>query len=260
MRAVTKEPVMTRNTHSTDPNTVNRQGANALIAATITFLQTNNISKQLILDSVREHYGSPKSKPSIRQYRRLARAYEEMGIVMSTWFSSARFLDKECQPQPLAVGSGPQSIHSLVRASKVSISTPIAIELMRRSPSIGMDANGNLVALRREFVLPDFAVPRAALVIERYLDTLHRNSSRNNKRCVLLLERNCHVPEVRMTAIAPVLRDIKKRGSAYIDSVNGDIESLRHKGARGKGSGEMSVHIFAWTRLSRHRKVKHPSK
>jgi len=131
---------------------------------------------------------------------------------------------------------------------------------MRRSPSIGVDAIGSFLALRREFVLPDFTVPRAALVIERYLDTLHRNSAPNNKKAVLLLERNCHVPEVNMTAIAPILRDIKKRGSAYIDSVNGDIEGLRQKGLRGKESGEMSVHIFAWTRLSKPRKTRTSAK
>jgi hypothetical protein len=251
---------MTRNLNSTDSNIVNRQGANALIAATIAFLQTNKISKQLILDSVREHYGSQKPKPSIRQYRRLARAYEDMGVVITTWFSSPKFLDKECQPLPLTVGPGPRSVQSLVRESRVSISATNAIELMRRSPSIGIDANGNLLALRHAFVLPDFAVPRAALVIGRYLDTLHRNSSRSNKKCVLLLEKNCHVPKVNMAAIAPILRDIKKRGTAYIESVNGDIESLRQKGARRKRSGEMSVHIFAWTRLSRQRKKRLPSK
>jgi hypothetical protein len=183
-----------------------------------------------------------------------------MGVVMSTWFSSPRFMNKECQPLPLTVASGPQSVLNLVRVSRVSISATNAVELMRRSPSIGIDAIGNLIALRREFVLPDFAVPRAALVIERYLDTLHRNSSQGSKKTVLLLERNCHVPEVNMAAIAPILRDIKKRGSAYIDSVNGDIEGLRRKGARRKGSGEMSVHIFAWTRLSRPRKSRPAAK
>jgi len=251
---------MTRNSDNPFEDIVNRQGANALIAATIAFLRTNNISKELIHSSIREHYGPRKPKPSTRQYRRLARAYEEMGIVMSTWFSSPKFLDKECHPVPLSVGSGPHSVLHLVRASRVSISATIAIDLMRRSPSIGVDAIGSFLALRREFVLPDFTVPRAALVIERYLDTLHRNSAPNNKKAVLLLERNCHVPEVNMTAIAPILRDIKKRGSAYIDSVNGDIEGLRQKGLRGKESGEMSVHIFAWTRLSKPRKTRTSAK
>ena len=115
---------------------------------------------------------------------------------------------------------------------------------------------GNFVAQRREFVLPGFAVLRAALMIERYLDTLQRNSASDKKETVLLLERNCHVPEVNLKTIAPILRDIKRRGSVYIDSVDGDIEGLRRKRSRHKGSGEMSVHLFAWTRPARPAKVK----
>jgi len=231
------------------------QGANALIAATIGFLDANNISKQLIINSVRQYYG-PRKVDSVRQYRRLARAYEDMGIVMSTWFSASHFLDRECHPIPLANRPGPRSVYSLVRAARVSISPAFAIELMRKSPCIGINAQGNFVAQRREFVLPDIAVLRAALMIERYLDTLHRNTAPNKKKTVLLLERNCHVPEVNLKTISPILRDIKKRGSAYIESVNGDIEGLRRKRSRHKGSGEMSVHLFAWTRLARPTKNK----
>jgi hypothetical protein len=246
---------MTKNSDSPYKNIVNRQGASALIAATIGFLNANNISKQLILDSVRQYF-EPRKLVGTRQYRKIARAYEEMGIVMSAWFSSPRFLDREWRPLPLTVRPGPRSVHALVRTARVSISSTVAIELMRRSPSIGIDAFGNFQAQRREFVLPNFAVPRAALVIERYLDTLHKNSSLNKKKSVLLLERNCHVPEVNLKTIAPILRDIKRRGSAYIDSVNGDIEELRRTRSRRRGSGELSVHIFAWTRLSKPRKTK----
>jgi hypothetical protein len=231
------------------------QGANALIAATIGFLDANNIPKRLIVSSVRQYYG-PRKLSSVRQYRRLARAYEDMGIVMSTWFSASNFLDRECRPIPLANRPGPRSVYSLVRAARVSISPAFAIELMRKSPCVGINAQGNFVAQRREFVLPDIAVLRAALMIERYLDTLHRNTAPNKKKTVLLLERNCHVPEVNLKTISPILRDIKKRGSAYIESVNGDIEGLRRKRSRHKGSGEMSVHIFAWTRLARPTKNK----
>jgi hypothetical protein len=244
---------MTRLSDSPYLDVVKQQSANALMSATIAFLRSNNISKQLILDSIRDELGEQKTKGNIRQYRRLARAYEDMGIVMSTWFSSPKFLDKDCKPLPLSVGPGPRSVLGLVRASRVSISATIAIEFMRSSSSIRDDGAGKLVAMRREFVLPHFAVPRAALVIERYLDTLHRNSARKKKQAVLLLERNCHVPEVNLMTVAPILRDIKKRGSAYINSVNGDIEELRRKRSRNKGSGELSVHIFAWTRLSRPR-------
>ena len=109
---------------------------------------------------------------------------------------------------------------------------------------------------RANSLQPDFAVLRAALMIERYLDTLHRNTAPNAPKTVLLLEINCHVPEVNLKTISPVLRDIKKRGRAYIESVNGDIEGLRRKRSRHKGSGEMSVHIFAWTRLAKSAKNK----
>lgn len=242
---------MNKNSEPPYRDIVNRQGARALIAATIEFLDANKIPRQWIVDSICAHYAPTKGATDIRQYRKLARAYENMGLVMSTWFSAPRFLDKEYRPVPLTVGRGPRSVSALVRAARVPISATIALELMRRSPSIGVDTVGNLVAQRREFVLPNFAVPRAALVIERYLDTLRKNSASNKKTSVLLLERNCHVPQVNLNTIAPILRDIKKRGSAYIDSVNGDLEGLRRKQSRRKGSGEMSVHIFAWTRLGK---------
>lgn len=245
-----------KNSDSPISEIVKRQGANALIAATVGFLDANNISKQRILNSVRRYYGPSKAADGVRRYRRLARAYEDMGIVMSTWYSASNFLDRECHPIPLGSRPGPKSVFSLVRAARVSIPPAFAIELMRRSPCVRVNALGNFVAQRREFVLPDFAVLRAALMIERYLDTMHRNSAPNKKRSVLLLERNCHVPEVNLKTIAPILRDIKKRGSAYIESVNGDIEGLRRKRSRYKGSGEMSVHIFAWTRLARPAKSK----
>jgi hypothetical protein len=245
---------MTRNGNSSLADVVVRQGANALLAATLAFLRTNNISEQSILRAVRQNCSSRNPSAGAREYRRLARAYEDMGIVMWAWFSHPRFLDKECRPVPLSSGSGPRSISSLLRTARVSVTRATAIDLMRRSASIRIDDEGKLHAVRREFVLRNFAVPRAALVIERFLDTLHRNSSSNKREPILLLERHCHVPEVNLNTIAPVLRDIKKRGSAYIDAVNGDIECLRLKRPKHKGSGEMSVHIFAWTRSSGTRK------
>ena len=247
---------MTRQSESSFTDLLNRQGANALIQAAIGFLRANDVPKECIRRSMRDYFNPGKSKAEIRLYRKLARAYEEMGIVMSTWFTAPKFLDHEYQPVPLSTDPGPRSINALVRASRVSLSPDMAIELMRRSPSISVNSQGCLVALRREFVLQGFAVPRAAIVIERYLETLHRNYALGRKNSVLLLERHCHVPEVNLKTIAPVLRDIKKRGSAYIDSVNGDIEELRTRRSRRKGSGEMSVHIFAWTRLARPSRYK----
>src|SRR5580704_11849064 len=129
---------------------VKRQGANALIAATIGFLDANNVPKRLIVNSVRQYYGPRKVADSVRQFRRLARAYEDMGLVMSTWFSAPNFLDIDCRPIPLTVRPGPRSVYSLVRAARVSISPAFAIELMRHSPCVRINTLGNFVAQRRE--------------------------------------------------------------------------------------------------------------
>ena len=205
------------------------------------------------MESLRRHHTSQNSHGSVREYRRLVRAYEDMGMVMSTWFSLPKFLDREGRPLRLSATRGSQSIRSLVRSSRVKISATLAIELMRRSQSVRIDSHGNFVALKRVFVLPDFEVPRAALVIERYLDTLRRNSSAQKNGTTLLLERNCYVPEIDLRRITPMLRDIKGRGTAFMDSVDGDIEAHRIRRSRQAGVGELGVLIFAWTRPSKRR-------
>ncbi|MDT7555491.1 MAG: hypothetical protein QOI16_4565 [Pseudonocardiales bacterium] len=241
--------------NSTGQEALNHQGASALLMATVGFLKSHRISKATILGLVKESYNQPAST-SVRGYRRLVRAYEQMGIVMSTWFSNPKFLDKDSRPLPITAGRGPRSIQSLLRASRVSLNSKDAEALMRRSPSTTCNSAGEIVAQRREFMLPEFEIPRAAMVVERYLDTLRRNSVPQTRKTVVLLERNCHVPEVNMRTIAPILRDIKGRGSAFINSVNGDIEGKRLRITKDKIVGEMSVHIFAWTRPSKRRKPK----
>ena len=247
---------MTKNPRPSFSELAKQQGAMALLTATFAFLRENDISNKFIVESTRQPRASRKLDTSVREYRRLVRAYEDMGMVMSTWFSLPRFLDAESRPLPLAVSRGPQSVPSLVRLSRVKISAALAVELMRRSPSVRIDARGNFVALKRVFVLPDFEVPRAALVIERYLDTLRRNFSVQRTDTTLLLERNCHVPEIDLRKINPILRDIKGRGTAFMDSVDGDIEAHRIRRSRRKGVGELGVLIFAWTRPSKSRRSK----
>jgi hypothetical protein len=239
---------MTKNLRPSFSEVAIQQGATALLAATFAFLRRNAISKKLIVENVRRHHDRRKSHGGVRQYRRLVRAYEDMGMVMSTWFSLPRFLDRESRPLPLTAIRGPQSIPNLVRSARVKISAAVAVELLRRSPSVRIDARGNFVAVKRVFVLPDFEIPRAALVIERYLDTLRKNSSAQRSGTTLLLERNCHVPEIDVRRISPILRDIKGRGTAFMDSVDGDIEAHRIRRFRRKGVGELGVLVFAWTR------------
>jgi len=73
----------------------------ALLAATIDFLLGNDISQKLIVESIRQHHPRRKLNSNVRQYRRMVRAYEDMGIVMSTWFSLPKFLDADSRPLPL---------------------------------------------------------------------------------------------------------------------------------------------------------------
>jgi hypothetical protein len=247
---------MTKRSSHPTPKSIYQQGAHALLAAICGFLQSNNISKDFISKSIQQHSVPKKSIGDARRYRELLRAYEEMGTVMSTWFSSPEFLDGEGRPVPLTRGRGLRSIASLIRLSHAKISAPVAVELMRRSPSVMFRTDGTFLALKRVFVLPEFEVPRAALVIERYLDTLKKNSSAQGTGTTLLLERNCHVPVIDLQRIAPILRDIKGRGTAFMDSVDGDIEAHRIHGSKRKGVGELGVLVFAWTGPSKIRTSK----
>lgn len=247
---------MTKTLHPPIPELVKQQGAAALLTATFSFLLRNNISMKMIMETARRHQSTRKSRERDRHYRRLIRAYEDMGTIMAAWFSLPRFLDRESRPLPLTAHRGPKSIPSLIRSSRVDVPATLAIQLLRLSPSVAIDAQGNFVALKRVFVLPDFDVPRAALVIERYLDTLRRNSSVHRHSKAPLLERYCHVPEVDLKRIAPILRDIRSRGTAFLDSVDGDIEALRVRSSRSKGVGELGVFVFAWTQPSRTRRSK----
>jgi hypothetical protein len=119
---------------------------------------------------------------------------------------------------------------------------------MRQSPSIKFNSDGTLTALKRVFVLPNLDVPRAAFVIERYFSTLQQNAAGRKTGSTLLLERSCHASEVDLATIAPILRDIESRGTAFMDSIDGDIENRRVSRSKRKPVGELGVQVFAWTR------------
>ncbi|MGO9988687.1 MAG: hypothetical protein ACLPSY_07925 [Steroidobacteraceae bacterium] len=239
---------MTNDTYTAQFKLANQQGARALLIATFDFLNTNNISVKEILKYAREHRIGQKANGKFGTYKKMLRAYEDMGVLMSTWFSQPRFLDKSGSPLSLTVAPGPHSIANLIRFSRVRVATPLALDLMRRSPSVKFNADGTLLALRRVFVLPEFEVPRAALVIERYLDTLRRNASGRKKETTLLLERSCHASEVDLRKIALILRDIKGRGTAFMDSVDGEIEACRRQRSKRHSVGKLGVLVFAWSR------------
>jgi hypothetical protein len=241
---------MTRNSLPSLSELAVQQAATALVKATFKFLRRNGISQTTIMKSAQL---TQRPRGGVLQYRKLVRAYEDMGMVMSAWYTLPKFLDSEGRPLPLKEGRGLLSIVNLIQLSRVKIPVSLAVELLRRSPSVRQDPDGNFVPVRRVFVLPDFEVPRAALVIERYLDTLRKNFSSQKKGTSLLLERNCHVPEIDVREISPILRDIRERGTAFMDSVDGDIEAHRIRRSRRKVAGELGVLIFAWTRPTTRR-------
>ncbi|HEY3656737.1 MAG TPA: hypothetical protein VGL34_17345 [Steroidobacteraceae bacterium] len=238
---------MTRTAKSTMLFDLNQQGAIALLAATFEFLRRNNISGKSIVEFTRNYHVSNQRRRSLRLYRKLVRTYDDMGVIMATWFSNPKFLNAAGYPLPLSQGTGSHSIAQLIRVSGARIERSVAMELMRQSPSIKFSSDGTLSALRRVFVFPKFEVPRAAFVVERYLDTLQQNASARKKGTTLLLERSCHVPEVDLATIAPILRDIDSRGTAFMDSIDGDIEGRRLRQSKRKRVGEVGVIVFAWT-------------
>jgi hypothetical protein len=202
---------------------------------------------QSFLRYARQHCVRHK-REDLRSYRKLMRTYEDMGVLMTIWFSQPKFLDKSGSPLPLTIAAGPHSVANLVRASRVRISLTLVLELMQKSPSIRLNGDGTLSALRRVFVLSKIEVPRAAFVVDRYLGTLRRNSSRQKGETALLVERSCHVSGVDLKSISPILRDIEGRGAAFMDSIDGEIESCRLQRTKRKGVGKLGVLIFAWTR------------
>ena len=97
----------------------NHQGASALLTATLAFLLRNNIPKKLLMECARSQLGGQRMGKRVSRYRKLVDAYEDMGMIMSTWFSLPRFLDHESRPMPLTITRGPRSVASLVRYSCV---------------------------------------------------------------------------------------------------------------------------------------------
>ena len=204
------------------------------------FLRSNGIPEKII-----KARRDPHLQKNIRRYRRFMRAWEYVGVLLGTWYSNPKFLDRLGNPIALP----PRSITRLIRAWHVDLSVRDALQLMRCSPSIKTESDGDLVPLRKVFVLPDSEVPRAAHVVERYLDTLYRNASLR-KYNATLLERSCRASGIDLTGSAPVLRDIKERGGVFMDAVDGEIEASRSRRfKRGRAdSGELGVVVFAWVR------------
>src|SRR5260370_36030865 len=225
---------------------LNQQGANALLAATFEFLRRNNISRKFILDFARKYLMQNQLGRNARIYKELELAQENMGRIMGTWFSHPKFLDASGRPRPLTAGKGTNSIAHLVRVSGAQIQGAVAIQFMRQSPCIRFTSDGHLIALKRVFVLPKLVVPRAAFVVERYLETVLQIASDRKKDAPLLMERSCHVSEVDLAKAIPMLRNLERRGTAFLDAIDGDLEGRRLRRSKRKSVGERGIDVFVW--------------
>jgi hypothetical protein len=226
------------------------------MGATFGFLLQNNIELKAIADFARTYGAQEKPCSPPRLYQDMVRMYDDMGVMMATWFSDSRFLDPSGRPLPLRVGTGSGSLTHLLKVSGAKVKAKVAIELMRLSPSIKFENDGSLIALRRVFVLPKFEVARAAFVVERYLKTLLDNVSRRKEEIPLLLERSCYVTKVDQVRLARTLRAIDESGTAFMDFIDGEIESLRVKQSNRRSTDELGVLVFAWTKSEASKNVK----
>jgi hypothetical protein len=227
---------------------LNQQAANALLASIFEFLRRNQIDVRSIIEFTRKYNTPHHGNRSLRLYRKLEAIYDDMGAIMATWYSDPKFLDVSGRPRPLCTGKRANSITQLVKASGARMKPAVAVELLKQSPSISITDNGMVVPSRRLFVLPKVAIPRAAFIVRRYLETLQKNILTKAGHGRLLLERSCYVSEANLTLINPTLRDIDGRATAFMDSVDGEIEGLRLRKTKGKPVGELGVFVFAWTK------------
>jgi len=227
--------------------TIDPEAVDVLLSATLDFLKSSGISDAIIAQVMRDRRDSAKRKRAARKFWSVVGAYEEMGIIMSTWFTEPQFLNDAGQPLALDTGSGRKSLSALVRASNVRISPSAALRLLRQSTSATVTSRGRVLAVKRAFILPQFEIPRATLIIQRFLETLRRNSAAQWDEHPLLLERCCYVTGVNARSVAPIMRDIRGRGAAFMDSVDGEIEAHRLRKSSRAAIGEMGVVTFAWT-------------
>jgi hypothetical protein len=234
------------------------EAAEILFGAVVSFLRKNGLDSKLVLGAAKraQQYAiKSKRRNSVRQFRSVLRVYEEMGGIVATWYSHPRFLDRAGNPKPLSVGCGPYTIQNLIRSSKADVPHSVVIDLMQMSPTITINDRGELLAISRFFSLPGFELLRAGLVIERFLETLYRNSKVRDERSKLIFERSCYANSIGMRKVARLLRDIKQRGSAFMDSVDGQIELNRSRTSRRSDLSELGVFMFAWMRSPPKKRV-----
>jgi len=234
------------------PPEATRQAAECLLIAVHKFLQRNRAIGSGPDLALAPNVTDRRSKRSAHQFRRAARAYEAMGMIIATWYTHPEFLDSNGQPTALSINGRVRSLSSLIRRSRCKLTRGIVLDLFQRSSSIGFTSDGLIVALKRDFHLPGFELIRAALWVERFLDTIQRNLDANFTAIKPVMEMSCYVSDVNAKRVAPLLRDIRQKGAAFMDSVDGAIEWSR-VGRKSDIGIEVGACAFAWTRGSQRK-------
>jgi hypothetical protein len=232
----------------------NAEAAEILFGAVVSFLRKNKLDSRLILKSAKRAQQQPSisdGRKAVRRFRSVVRAYEEMGGIVATWYSHPRFLDKAGNPKALSVGRGSCTIRNLVRSAGAEVPHSVVVDLMHMSPTIAKIDRGELLATSRFFSLPGFELLRAGIVIERFLETLQRNSEIRDERSKLIFERSCYANGIGFRKVGRLLRDIKERGTAFMDAVDGQIELNRSRTSKQGDLSELGVFMFAWMRPPR---------
>lgn len=233
------------------------EAAEILFGAVVSFLRKNKLDSKMILRAAKhaeQNTVKVRRNSAVRQFRSVLRVYEEMGGIIATWYSHPKFLDAAGNPKPLSVGRGSFTILNLIRSSGADVPHSVVVELMYMSPTITINDRGELLAISRFFSLPGFELLRAGLVIERFLETLYRNSKVIDERSKLIFERSCYANSIGMRKVGRLLRDIKQRGSAFMDSVDGQIELNRSRTSKRSDLSELGVFLFAWMRPPRKKR------
>src|ERR1017187_2250716 len=71
-------------------SSVKTQSAAALVSAVFEFLGKNGFTKKAILMMAKEQV-QLRPKANLKKFRHFIRAYEEMGMIMSTWYTNPLF-------------------------------------------------------------------------------------------------------------------------------------------------------------------------
>jgi len=211
--------------HKDSDSLIQRQSAEVLLSAAVAFLTASNVPPKLIRILINDLLERPRRIRARRNYKKIIWQFDEIGLLLATWFSNPSFLDSSGNPFPLSSGKGVLSLANLILQSGARITPYAALALLKQSTSVKIDVDGKLHALRRVFVATNYDLPRAAFTLDCLLNTLEQNARHRKGGGIQLLERISLVKNINIDRLAPSLRNINEHGTAFMDAVDGELVS-----------------------------------